>query len=204
MNEPARLIAQLSQPLPVDDEAAASAAEATAITLGQLGDVALPAIEALLQPAAVTTAVDTRFWLVRSLWANGSQAAISLLIDCLADEDDLVRSGAAIALGELKTTGAIAALGRLMRDDQTTAGDHAADALSKIGQPVAQVLITALTDECSTVRLRAAKALIPLESHAAIKPLINCLDHDSSYLVRHYADLALKRMGVGEMIYFKP
>jgi HEAT repeat protein len=114
----------------------------------------------------------------------------------------MVRSGAALALGELKAAAAVPDLMRLLREDAAAPGDHATDALGKIGQPAARALIEALKSPYSLVRLRAAKALTPIESHAAIPALIHCFDHDPSYLVRHFADIALKRMGVGEMIYF--
>ena len=191
------LLRQLSQPVTPQTEVDY---ETAAISLGQAGGIALPVIEQLL----TASEADIRFWGVRSLWANGSEAAQARLINVLADADEMVRSGAALALGELQVIAAIPDLLTLLADDPTAAGDHAADALSKMGPPAAASLIPLLSDDRPHVRLRAAKALIPLESHAAIRPLIHCLDHDSSYLVRHYADQALKRMGVGEMIYFKP
>jgi HEAT repeat protein len=52
------------------------------------------------------------------------------------------------------------------------------------------------------VRARAAKALIPIESRQAIRVLFEALE-DESYLVRYYAEMALERMGVGQMVYFR-
>jgi HEAT repeat protein len=63
-------------------------------------------------------------------------------------------------------------------------------------------LIEALKHKQTWVRVRAAKALVPVESRSAIGPLFHALD-DDSYLVRHYAEIALVRMGVGQMVYFK-
>jgi HEAT repeat protein len=179
-----------------DDEAGC---EVTAIQLGERGQQALPTIRQLL----ASTDVDTRFWAIRSLWANGAEEAQALLIDCLTDADEMVCSGAAMALGELKSEAAVPELMRLLQEEAGTTGNHATDALGKIGQPAAAVLIDALKSQHSLIRLRAAKALAPIESHAAIPALIKAMDHDPSYLVRHYADVALKRMGVGEMIYFR-
>ena len=189
-------IRQLTTPVTPETEAVC---EATAIALGERGEAALPAIRTLL----ASPNVDVRFWAVRSLWAHGGETASALLIEALSDAAEMVRSGAALALGELKTEAAIPDLIRLMSGDSAPPGDHAADALSKIGPPAAAPLSATLHHERPLARMRAAKALIPLESHAAIRDLIHCLDHDPSYLVRHYADQALKRMGVGEMIYFK-
>jgi HEAT repeat protein len=196
MNDIDTLVKQLHHPVTTKNMAAL---EAAAMALGRQGEQALPAIQGLFTSAEV----DVRFWAVRALWANGGQAAITLLIETLSDEDEMVRSGAALALGELKAEAAIPALTRLMTSGADSAGDHAADALSKMGLPAAPVLITALGESQAQVRIRAAKALVPVESQAAIKALIDCLDNDPGYLVRHYADIALKRMGVGEMVYFR-
>ena len=51
-------------------------------------------------------------------------------------------------------------------------------------------------------RIRAAKALVPIESHEAIPALIAALD-DENAVVTHYAEEALERMGVG-MVLVKP
>ncbi|MEM7032904.1 MAG: HEAT repeat domain-containing protein [Chloroflexota bacterium] len=173
--------------------------EATAIALGQYGSSALPAINQLLH----ADNVDGRFWAIRSLWAWGDETAQALLVDLLTDKEAMIRSGAAFALGELQSASAIPHLMRLLVEDEGATGDHAADALAKIGQASAPVLINALADKKPGVRIRAIRALTPLESHQAIAALIQCLDHDPSYIVRHYANIALKRMGVGEMVYFR-
>ncbi|MFQ5613363.1 MAG: HEAT repeat domain-containing protein [Anaerolineae bacterium] len=175
-----------------------TACEIAAIALGQGGDACLPAVAELLASADA----DHRFWGVRALWANGSAGARARLIACLKDGCEMVRSGAALSLGELKAPEAVEALGDLLCRDTTQASNHAADALAKIGPPAAPVLIAALGEGRAWVRIRAAKALVPVESKAAIAPLIQALD-DESYLVRHYAEEALARLGVGQMVYFK-
>ncbi|MFQ5578358.1 MAG: HEAT repeat domain-containing protein [Anaerolineae bacterium] len=192
----AELLDFLNRPISNSNEADG---EAAAVALGNLGDTGLPAISTLL----ASRNVDRRFWAVRSLWANGSPAAQEYLVGLLADSDELIRSAAALALGEMKAETAIPALAHIVTTDPTPVGRHAADALAKIGPPAAKTLIAALEHPESRVRVRAARALVPIESKAAIKPLIHCLDHDDSYLVRHYADEALKRMGVGQLVYFK-
>ncbi len=188
------LLKQLENPN-TDD----TAAEQAAIALGKTGDAGWAAVESLAHAADP----DRRFWAVRALWANGSQAAISDLLALLNDPDEIVRSAAALALGEMRAEIAIPDLLTLVETDDTSAGNHAADALAKIGTPAAEGLIALLAHPQKFVRLRAAKALVPIKSHAAIRPLIDLLDNDPSYLVRHYADVALKKMGVGEMVYFK-
>lgn len=178
----------------LDDEAC----EAEAIALGQNGKTGLQALNQLL----TNDESDLRFWAVRGLWANGSPEAVTRLIETLEDEAEMVRSGAALALGELKAEAAVEALAHLLTTDPSACGNHAADALAKIGSPSAQVLIKAMKQEDARVRRRAAKALIPVESHKAIPVLFEALE-DESYMVRHYAEEALRRMGVGQMVYFR-
>lgn len=177
-----------------DDETS----EATAVALGRAGEAGLRLVDTLLD----SENPDHRFWAIRALWANGSTAARERLIRCLEDGDELVRSGAVLALGEMGVEEAIEALGRLMRDDPSLVGHHAGDALAKIGEPAAQTLIDGLEDPRAWVRIRAARALVPVESRPAIAPLIQALE-DDSYVVRHYAEEALTRMGVGQMVFFK-
>lgn len=175
-----------------------AACEAAAITLGQQGPTGLSTLTEMLG----ADEADLRFWAVRGLWANGSPEAVALLIQTLPDKEAMVCSGAALALGELKAEVAVEALAQLLASDATESGNHAADALAKIGQPAAQVLIAALQDERPWVRVRAAKALIPVESKEAIPALFQALE-DESYMVRHQAEEALARMGVGQMVYFR-
>ncbi len=191
-----KLLKKLQTPV---TEATENDIEKAAIALGKLKDAGLPAVKILL----ASPNADDRFWAVRALWSNGTPAAIDALLQLLADADEMVRSAAALALGEMHAENAIEALANLLTTDTTSVGDHAADALAKIGLAAETPLITALTHPKTWVRVRAAKALVPIESHTAIAPLIDRLDNDESYLVRHYADVALKRMGIGEMIYFK-
>ena len=191
MSEPAHLIEQFNA---LDDEAC----EAEAIVLGQNGQTGLQALQQLLTHHEA----DLRFWAVRGLWANGSPEAVTMLIETLEDDEEMVRSGAALALGELKAEAAVEALAHLLTADPSASGNHAADALAKIGPPSVQVLIKAMTQEDARVRRRAAKALIPVESKKAIPVLFEALE-DESYMVRHYAEEALRRMGVGQMVYFR-
>ncbi len=175
-----------------------AACEAAAVAVGQQGASGVAVLTELL----AATEPDARFWAVRGLWANGSPEAVTLLIQALSDQAEMVRSGAALALRELKAESAIAELAHLLAFDPTASGSHAADALAKIGPPAASVLIEALQAEPPWVRVRAAKALVPLESKAAIPALFHALD-DDSYMVRHHAEAALACLGVGQMVYFR-
>ena len=188
-------IEELTERFTTLDEAAW---EAEAIGLGQQGQAGLQLLRQLL----VSPEIDVRFWAIRGLWANGSPEAVELLIATLPDEAEMIRSGTALALGELQAEAAVEALAHLLATDITAGGDHAADALAKIGPAAAPALIEAMRQEAIWARRRAAKALIPVESKAAIPVLFEALE-DESYLVRQYAEEALKRMGVGEMVYFQ-
>lgn len=174
-----------------------STCEAKAVALGRQGETGLPMLAQLMQ----ADDVDVRFWAVRGLWANASPAAVDWLVEALQDTDEMVRSGAALALGELRAETAVKALAQILTTHPDSSGDHAADALAKIGSPSAEVLIEAMKRKRPWVRRRAAKALIPVESKAAIPVLFEALE-DESYVVRHYAEEALRRMGVGQMVYF--
>ena len=195
MEEKARLDYLLTELTGPDD----SACEASAVALGTMGEVALPRLEGLLAAGSA----DARFWVVRALWAMGTPAAVDALAGLLDDPDDMVRSGAALALGELRAEAAVEKLATLLREERNSAGDHAADALSKIGKPAASLLIQSLDDAWPWVRLRAARALVPIESHAAVPALFKALE-DDNYVVRHYAEEALARMGIGQMVFFSP
>ncbi len=175
-----------------------TACEALAINLGQKEATGLLRLVVLL----AAKEADARFWAIRGLWANASPEAVTHLIKTLSDGEEMVRSGAALALGELKAEAGIEGLSRLLTADPSASGNHAADALSKIGKPAADALIEAMGHEQSWVRCRTAKALIVVESKKSIPALFEALD-DESYMVRHYAKTALARMGVGQMVYFK-
>ena len=173
--------------------------EAAAIALGKMGEVALPHLKAILAQGDA----DARFWAVRALGAMGTPAAVELLIALLDDADEMVRSGAAWVLGDLQAREAIPSLARLLREEVNSVGQHAADALSKIGEPAVNALVEALSDHRTQARVRAARALVPIESQEAIPALFRALE-DESYVVRYYAEEALTRMGVGQIIYFRP
>lgn len=176
-----------------------AACEAAAVGLGQQGQAGLTVLRELV----ASPEIDVRFWTVQGLWANGSAEAVELLLATLQDKAEMVRSGAALALGELRAETAVEALAHLLTTDISACGDHAGDALAKIGPAAAPALIEAMRQAAVWARRRAAKALVPVESTAAIPTLFEALE-DESYLVRQYAGEALKRMGVGEMVYFQP
>jgi len=100
-----RLIQLLDQLNGPDDDDC----EVAAIALGKMGEVALPHLAALLANGDA----DTRFWAVRALQAMGTRAAVEALVDVLDDPEEIVRSGSALALGELKAEIAVDELARM-------------------------------------------------------------------------------------------
>jgi len=150
---------------------------------------------ARLRDAIQSPDADSRWWAARALAALGGARAVSLLIETLSDSAPDVRACAALGL-------AAAALTRLLADESAYVGRIAGNALIQTGPPPVPALLAALKSESAVARAGAARALVPLESHAAIPALFAALD-DGSALVTYYAKEALERMGVG-MVLVKP
>jgi HEAT repeat protein len=172
--------------------------EEAALAIKALGDDALPPLRKLLQ----ADDADLRWWSARALAALGGPSSVSLLIETLSDPDSDVRACAALGLGALAAAEAAAPLTHLLADESAYVGRIAGNALIQIGQSAVSALIEALNSQAPAARAGAARALIPLESHAAIPALFTALD-DESVMVTHYAQDALWRMGVG-MVLIKP
>lgn len=182
----------------LDEAADDEQREQAALALGALGDAALPRLRALLQ----SDEVDHRWWVARALTAVGGAPAASLLIETLSDSDPDVRACAAMGLGLLAAPEAVGPLIRVLVDESAYVARIASDALSQVGALAIPALIEALSSASTATRLGAARALVPLESHAAIPALCKALDDDSA-LVTHFAEEALERMGVG-IVLIKP
>jgi HEAT repeat protein len=177
-----------------DDEAR----EQAALGLKKLGEQAAGPLHALLQ----ADDADRRWWAARALAALGGQTSVALLIETLSDSDPDVRACAALGLGALAASEAAIPLTQLLAEESAYVGRIAGNALIQIGQPAVPALIEALSSPSLAARAGAARALIPLEAHAAIPALFALLDDDSA-LVTYYAEEGLWRMGVG-MVYVKP
>jgi HEAT repeat protein len=195
----------------LDETADDERREEAAIALGALGEQALPSLRQLLQAPHS----EHRWWAVRALAAwppqpaespppatSGPSTAVSLLIERLEDPVSDVRACAALALGALGAPEAAVPLTHLLGEKSAFVQRIAGNALIQIGAPAVPALIETLNSPSPAARAGAARALIPLESHAAIPALFAALDDDSAF-VTHYAEEALARMGVG-MVYFKP
>jgi bilin biosynthesis protein len=71
-----------------------------------------------------------------------------------------------------------------------------------IGAPAVEALTASLQAQTAHARLLAARALGRIGDARAIGPLCESLD-DQSYLVRHCAEEALERLGIG-IVYLAP
>ena len=148
---------------------------------------------------------DGRWWIARTLATLPTRQSAATLIEMLNDPDSDVRACAALALGELHAmVGAEAAdaLAAHLADESAHVAEVCTVALARIGARAIPTLLRALQDGVPVERIRAAKALVPIESHEAIPALFHALD-DEDAIVTHYAQDALERMGVG-MVLLQP
>ena len=176
-------------------------------------ELAVPALAAM-NHGQVTTELaarlhaansDSRWWIARTLATLPTRQSAATLIEMLNDPDSDVRACAALALGELHAmVGAEAAdaLAAHLADESAHVAEVCTVALARIGAGAVPTLLRALQDGVPVERIRAAKALVPIESHEAIPALIHALD-DEDAIVTHYAQDALERMGVG-MVLLQP
>ena len=173
--------------------------EAAAERLMAAGVAALPDVRRALQ----SLEADVRWWAVRALAGIPGEKADVLLLGALEDADEDVRVCAILGLGERSLAAAVEPLLELLPAANSYVARHIGDALSKIGEPAVGGLIQTLSADSPAVRVQAARALVRIESHAAIPALIAALD-DPEPVVEHYAWEALQRMGVGSTVFFNP
>ena len=148
---------------------------------------------------------DGRWWIARTLATLPTRQSAATLFELLNDPDSNVRACAALALGELHALGGAEAANALiahLADESAYVAEVCTVALCRIGAAAVPVLLRALQEGAPVERIRAAKALVPIESHEAIPALIHALD-DEDAIVTHYAEDALERMGVG-MVLLQP
>ena len=112
-------------------------------------------------------------------------------VELLKHREPSVRSSAALALSEIKSSEVVNPLIDSLRDEDPSVRQNAAFALGEIKSPEAvKPLIQLLKDKVFSVRLRAARALGEIKSSEVVNPLIDSLkDEDPS--VRQNAAFAL-------------
>lgn len=164
--------------------------------LSEIGEVVVPRLLGLLDSADA----DVRCWAAWALANTGSSEAVAPLIAALEDTDSEVRTCAAMALGELRAAKAAPALVAQLESQNGLLTRCAADALEKIGEEALPALVRALEHRKSQVRMWATRALGRIGSTEAVEPLCRVYLYDESYLARHYAEEALREMGLLEMV----
>jgi HEAT repeat protein len=171
-----------------------------------------------LRPLLADVDPNRRWWAVRTLALVGGDDAARLLIEGLADPDESTRCAAALGLGELRFTQAIAALVGRLADDSGWVRDSAADALAMLGALAVAALTEALADHRDGVRVRAASALrrilVSERAANATESIIRChlaaigalflALNDPNRLVRHNAYQALDQLGLLETVFVTP
>jgi HEAT repeat protein len=148
---------------------------------------------------------DDRWWAARALAAIPTARSVNILARLMDDPHSDVRACAAMALGELHAiagTRGAEALAAHLDDENAHVAEICAVSLGRVGVLAVPALLTKLQAGNALQRIRAAKALVPIESHEAIPTLVAALD-DENAVVTHYAEEALERMGVG-MVLVKP
>jgi len=167
--------------------------------LGALGEAGVPLLLELLD----NDDTDIRCWVIWALAHTGSRQAVQPLMAALDETDIDVRTCAAMALGELRAAEAAPALVTHLESWSGLLARCAADALEKIGEEAVPALAKALEHPRSQVRVWATRALRRIGSTAAVEPLCQVYLYDESYLVQHYAEEALREMGLLEMVLFE-
>jgi Uri superfamily endonuclease len=165
-------------------------------TLGALGKDSIPPLLELLD----NDDTDVRCWVIWTLAHTGSHQAVEPLTAALNDADSDVRTCAAMALGELRAVEAAPALVAQLSSCSGLLTRCAADALEKIGEQAVPALVKVLEHHKSQVRMWAARALGRIGSTEAIESLCRVYLYDDSYLAQHYAEEALRKMGVLELV----
>jgi hypothetical protein len=116
---------------------------------------------------------------------------VNQLISQLSDKNSALRENAALELGEIKDTRALAPLILSLADPDDGVRQNAAEALGRINDPRAvSSLIVALKDTDYTVRMRSASALGAIRDERSVEPLSVALT-DSDEHVRNAAAFAL-------------
>ena len=165
--------------------------------LGRIGPRAKEAIPALEQ--ALSDEDKAFSWTVKSALRKIKKVTVEDLIDSLNDKDVIIRSRAAMALGDKKNQAisAVPALISCMNDEKAAVRKNASIALAKIGIDALPLLRQALSSPDYRIRKNAAFALGGMGSKAkAAVPDLKKLLQDPNSKVRWCADNALKKISV--------
>jgi len=155
------------------------------ITLGEMGD------DRCVEP--VVRALRDGDWQVReaAIEAVGmiGSPCVESVVRLLRDWD--IRKAAIVALGKIKDERVLEPLIGQLRNDEFN--ELATEALSELGQPAVEKLVTALKDKDENVRKQAVIALGRIKDPAAVDALIEMLK-DKDWFIRLTAAAALENI----------
>ncbi len=127
-----------------------------------------------------------------------SEPAVESLIEALGvDNYNLVREGAAKALGRIGDTRAVEPLVEVLKIKYTSifSQNRAAEALVEIGEPAVIPLLEALKDEEDSPVEKFAENIFVEIGEPAVEPLVEALKDDEDSIVRSSAAKALGEIG---------
>ena len=145
---------------------------------------------------------EVRAYALHALVRLGVPDATSLAIDGLSDSDSYARKIAARALEDLADPSAVAALGRVVIEDEDyRVREWAAQALTAIGTGDAVVELTrALDDPVKEVRLAAVRGIVKRQPEAAVDTFVSMVLEDPEWEIRVQAAAALGLIGREDVI----
>lgn len=145
---------------------------------------------------------EVRAYALHALVRLGVPDATSLAIDGLSDSDSYARKIAARALEDLADPSAVAALGRVVIEDEDyRVREWAAQALTAIGTGDAVVELTrALDDPVKEVRLAAVRGIVKRQPEAAVDTFVSMVLEDPEWEIRVQAAAALGMIGREDVI----
>ena len=145
---------------------------------------------------------EVRAYALHALVRLGVPDATSLAIDGLSDSDSYARKIAARALEDLADPSAVAALGRVVIEDEDyRVREWAAEALAAIGTGDAVVELTrALDDPVKEVRLAAVRGIVKRQPEAAVDTFVSMVLEDPEWEIRVQAAAALGMIGREDVI----
>jgi len=145
---------------------------------------------------------EVRAYALHALVRLGVPDATSLAIGGLSDSDSYARKIAARALEDLADPSAVAALGRVVIEDEDyRVREWAAQALTAIGTGDAVVELTrALEDPVKEVRLAAVRGIVKRQPEAAVDTFVSMVLEDPEWEIRVQAAAALGLIGREDVI----
>jgi len=159
--------------------------------LGEIGEPAIAPLARVLRESSAELRLEAVMALRR---IEPNQAAETLLVAALSDEDPNVRWVAGLTLGERGNQKAVGVLVEILRQGQEYDQSRAARFLGRMrAMEAVDALVGALNEDVWSVRIAARDALVEI-GDAAVEPLLSAAKEGSGR-VRMKAASALGRLG---------